>query len=110
MFRVQPDNQPGADWLESWLAGPLLDVGAGARRDALHFQTAFETVALEISEHLVDLLRARGVERVEHGDMFRLTDSFEWGRFRSVLVAGTQLGLAGSLTGVRELLASYGRS
>lgn len=34
------EEQPDADWIESWLDGPLLDVGAGAGRDTLYFQNS----------------------------------------------------------------------
>ncbi|GAB3675098.1 methyltransferase domain-containing protein [Halopiger thermotolerans] len=97
---------PDAAWLESRLdRGPLLDVGAGAGRDSLHFQERFETVALEISEPLVMLLRERGVSNVRRGDMFALCEAFDRDRFRSVLIAGTQLGLAKSMRGLRSFLA-----
>lgn len=46
-------------WLESWLDGPLLDMGAGAGRHALYFQDQFETVAIEQNEMLVEILRDR---------------------------------------------------
>jgi SAM-dependent methyltransferase len=101
------ESQAGADWIESWLTGPLLDVGAGAGRDALHFQERFETVALEISESLVALLESRGVGRVEHGDMFGLTDSFEPARFQSLLAVGTQVGLARSMPRLGKLLEQF---
>ena len=95
---------PDAAWLESHLDGPLLDVGAGAGRDALYFQDRFETVALEVSEPLVTLLRERGVETVLHGDMFDLREHVGPDRFRSVLIVGTQLGLAKSTAGLRAFL------
>ncbi|AFZ71698.1 class I SAM-dependent methyltransferase [Natronobacterium gregoryi] len=91
-------------WLESHLEGSLLDVGAGAGRDALYFQARFETVALEVSESLVTLLAERGVEDVRHGNMFDLRETFDHDRFRSVLIVGTQLGLAGSMAGLQALL------
>ena len=91
-------------WLESRLDGPLLDLGAGVGRDALHFQDRFETVAVEVSEHLVETMSDRGVEDARLGDMFALRETFEPDRFRSVLAHGTQVGLAGSMAGLRELL------
>lgn len=100
-------DQPAADWTESWLDGPLLDVGAGAGRDALVFQERFETVALEKSSRLVDLLAARGVEQAVQGDMFDLPAQFEPGRFQSLLVVGTQIGLAGSIDGLQSLLNDF---
>jgi hypothetical protein len=98
-----PDADAGA-WLASWVRGPLVDLGAGAGRHALVFQERVETVALEASEPLVALLRERGVDDARLGDMFALRDAFDRDQFGSALVVGTQLGLAGSLQGVRTFL------
>jgi hypothetical protein len=87
--------------LEEHLQGPLLDLGAGAGRDALYFQERFETVALEVEEPLVRTMAERGVENPVHGDMFDLTATFEPDRFAAVLAFGTQLGLAKSIAGLR---------
>lgn len=91
-------------WFDSTFEGPLLDVGAGAGRHTLYFQEQFETVALEVSDHLVELMDERGVEDTRRGDMFGLRETFERDRFRSVLVYGTQVGLSGSMGGLREFL------
>lgn len=93
-------DETGADWLASWLDGPLLDLGAGAGRDALHFQAEYETVALEVDGALATLLRERGVDRVVQGDMFALGETFGAESFQSVLSVGTQLGLATSVAGL----------
>jgi len=98
-----PDSEAGA-WLDERLDGPLVDLGAGAGRDALYFQERFETVALEVSEHLVQTLEERGVEDARRGDMFDLRSQFERDRFRSALALGTQVGLAGSMRRLREFL------
>ena len=94
----------GGEWLASWVDGPLLDLGAGAGRHALYFQERFETVAIEVSDHLVETMRERGVADVRQGDMFALRESFDRDRFRSALVVGTQVGLAGSMQGLRSFL------
>ena len=94
----------GGEWLESNLDGPLLDLGAGAGRHALYFQERFETVAVEVSDHLVETMRDRGVAHARHGDMFALREAFERDRFESALAIGTQLGLAGSMQGLRRFL------
>jgi hypothetical protein len=91
-------------WLESWLDGPLLDLGAGAGRDALYFQERFETVALDVDEQLVTLIEDRGVADVRQGDMFALPEQFDRDRFQSVLAIGTQVGLAKSMRGLAEFL------
>lgn len=99
----------GDDWLESALKEPLLDMGAGAGRHPLYFQERFETVAIEISEYLVEMMRERGVEDARHADMFALRETFERNRFRSAFAHGTQVGLAGSMAGLRRFLADLAR-
>lgn len=91
-------------WRDTWMSGPLLDLGAGVGRDALYYQERFETVAIEVSEHLVETMRDRGVNDARLADMFALPNYFERDRFRSAHAIGTQVGLAGSMTGVREFL------
>lgn len=98
------NNNERERWLDSWINGPLLDIGAGAGRDTLHFQEQHETVAIEISEHLVQTMRDRGVHDARQADMFALRETFERDRFRSALVIGTQLGLVGSKDGLRVFL------
>jgi len=97
------DHSEGA-WRDAWMAGPLLDMGAGAGRDARYYQDRFETVAIEVSDHLVEVLRDRGVRNARHADMFALPDHFDRDRFRSAHAIGTQVGLAGSMAGVRQFL------
>lgn len=98
-----PDSERGA-FHDSWLDGPLLDIGAGAGRDSLYFQERFETVAIDVSDHLLETMRERGVRDARRGDMFALREAFEWDRFRSVLAYGTQMGLVGSMQGLRRFL------
>jgi len=101
--RFRAESDAGA-WLAAQLSGPLLDLGAGAGRHALYFQEQFETVAVDRSAHLVDLLCDRGVEDARQVSMFSLREAFGCDRFRSVLSVGTQLCLAGSMQGLRRLL------
>lgn len=96
----EPDS-----WYENLVDGPLLDMGAGVGRDVLYFQERFEAVGIEVSEHLVETMRDRGVEDARLADMFSLRDHFERDRFRSAIANGTQVGLAGSMAGVRQFLA-----
>lgn len=92
-------------WRDSWMEGPLLDMGAGVGRDALYYQDRFETIAIEVSKPLVKTMRDRGVRDVRLADMFTLRDHFARDRFRSAHTVGTQLGLAGSMAGVRQFLS-----
>lgn len=104
-YFTEPGGE-GLEWLARWLEGPLLDVGAGAGRHALVFQERFETVATDVSDHLVATMRERGVADARAVDMFDVREQFERDRFGSVLAIGTQVGLAGSVRGLRELLGA----
>jgi hypothetical protein len=102
---VADTDDPDIDWVGSWLAGPVLDMGAGVGCHALPLQDHHETVAVEQSEPLVAVLRDRGVDDARVADMFALREAFDRDCFRSALAFGTQVGLAGSMAGLREFLA-----
>jgi SAM-dependent methyltransferase len=103
-FGDHDEHQQKWTWADVYIDGPLLDVGAGAGREARFYQDRFEVVATDVSEHLVTTMRERGVEDARVADMFALPDSFQTDRFDSVLSHGTQLGLAGSMVGLRRFL------
>lgn len=92
-------------WRDAWMEGPLLDIGAGAGRDTLYYQEQFETIAIEVSNHLVETMRDRGVRDARLANMFDLCGHFDRDRFRSAHSIGTQVGLAGSIAGVRQFLS-----
>lgn len=100
---------PPAAWSSEWkslldsLDGPVLDVGCGAGQHALFLQDDREVVAVDVSPGAVEAAREGGVDDARLMDMFAL--DFSRNRFRSALVNGTQLGLAGSFAGVREFLS-----
>lgn len=101
---------PPKDWSTDWkrrldeLDGPVLDVGCGAGTNARWLEDGGrEVVAIDVSPNAVRAGRSRGLEDVRVMDMFEL--DFPRDRFRSVLAKGTQIGLAGSLPGVRALLS-----
>lgn len=104
-FGKRTPDQDSTGYLSEWLSGPMLDMGAGVGRDARYFQERMETIALELSEHLVTAMDERGVENTRLGDMFALRESFERDRFRSAHALGTQLCLATSQTALRSFLA-----
>lgn len=104
-FRDFSTASEAGEFVESWLDGPLLDMGAGVGRHALYFQEQFETVAIEVSEHLVRTMRERGVDDAREADMFALRKTFDCDRFRSALAYGTQMGLVGSMQGLRRFLS-----
>jgi len=104
-FGEYTGNEQWAEWFESHLQGPLLDMGAGVGKHARHFQNQFETVAIEVSDDLVGVMEERGVENARKGDMFSLREQFGRDRFGSALAFGTQVGLAGSMDGLRTFLS-----
>jgi SAM-dependent methyltransferase len=90
------------------LGGPCLVLGCGSGRRALYLQDrGVEVLATDVSPGAVETARERGVENAIVADMFALP--FSRDRFRSVTAIGTQLGLAGSLAGVREWLGDAAR-
>lgn len=102
--------EPPEAWSTAWtdrldaLEGPVLDVGCGAAKYGRWLQDrGREVVGIDRSPYAVRTARERGLADVREMDMFDL--EFGAGRFRSVLVIGTQLGLAGSLPGVRVALS-----
>lgn len=105
---VDPDGDR-IEWLESWFDGPLLELGAGVGRDALYFQERWETVAVEVDDALVEAMDERGVDDARRGDMFALPEAFDRDRFRAAFAYGTQLGLVGSVAGLREFLGDLAR-
>jgi len=102
---VADTDDPEEDWVASWLEGPVLDMGAGVGRHALALQEHHDTVAIEQSDHLVEVMRDPGVDDAREADMFALREAFDRDQFRSAIAFGTQVGLAGSTGGLREFLA-----
>lgn len=108
---------PPEEWADGTIAilgrladrgGPIVDVGCGAGQHALYLQErSVDVVAIDVSPGAVGAARERGVEDVRIADMFDLP--FETDRFRSLHAVGTQLGLAGSLAGIADLLAEFAR-
>jgi SAM-dependent methyltransferase len=97
------------EWGEEILAlldafeGPVVDVGCGAGKHALYLQEDHEVVAFDVSPNAVRAARERGVSDAREMSMFEM--DLPRDRFRSALVNGTQIGLAGSLAGARAFLS-----
>lgn len=101
---------PPSTWDPKWrrrlskLDGPVLDAGCGVGTNARWLEAGGrEVVAIDVSPNAVRAARERGVQDVRVMDLFDL--DFPAERFRSLLAKGTQLGLAGSLPGVRATLS-----
>jgi len=104
-----------AGYFESWAAagddaflatveGSVLDLGAGAGRQALSVGERASVTAVEPSAALVDVLRDRGVDDVVRADMFSLREAFDRDAFDAAYSVGTQVGLARSVAGLGAFL------
>lgn len=86
------------------LAGPVLDLGAGAGRVALHLQErGLAVTAVESSPGAAEVCRRRGVADVRVHDLNDPPADRAWG---TVLLLCGNLGLGGSWEGNRRLLAT----
>jgi SAM-dependent methyltransferase len=96
------DRFPGEDALLARARGRILDAGCGAGRLALPLQQAGHTVTgLEISPGLCAVSRQRGLRDVRRGDVWGKLD----GPWDTIVLAGNNIGIAGSLAGAGRLLA-----
>lgn len=95
------------DWWERELLsevrdGPVLDLGCGAGRAALHFQElGLEVTAVDTSPGAVEVCRRRGVVDARVGDLNDPPGDRVWG---AVLLLCGNLGLGGSWPRNRALL------
>lgn len=95
------------DWWERELldavtTGPVLDLGAGAGRAALHFQDrGLRVTAVERDRLAAEVCRRRGVHDVRVADLNDPPDDLRWA---AVLLLCGNLGLGGSWDGNRALL------
>lgn len=99
--------EPWAPDDDSFLAtvdGSVLDLGAGAGRQALAVGERASVTAVEPSGCLVDVLRDRGVDDVVRADMFSLRERFDRDAFDAAYSVGTQVGLAKSVAGLSAFL------
>ncbi|KAB1194439.1 methyltransferase domain-containing protein [Haloferax sp. MBLA0076] len=104
-YLVPEERWPDEKWeFVDSLRTPVLDVGCGAGQHALAVQRRGDVVAFDVSPNAVRTARKRGVEAAFVGDMF--APAVEFGRFETVLAIGTQIGLARTIDGLTDLLAS----
>ncbi len=81
--------------------GPVLDVGAGAGSHSLELQSrGLDVTAIDLSAGAVKTMLDRGVSNALCQDFF----TFAQGEFRSILLLMNGAGMAGSLSGLGNLL------
>ncbi|MFB6125618.1 MAG: methyltransferase domain-containing protein [Halanaeroarchaeum sp.] len=98
----------GDAFLLEGVDGPLLDVGAGAGQHALALQDRHAVTGLEVSDALVETMRERGVADARRGDLFALREAVDRRDFASVLVVGTQIGLATTVSELEAVFEAFG--
>lgn len=104
---LDPYFAPPEEWstmdfeILSHFDGDVLDLGCGAGRHSLYLQDQHNVVAVDRSPLTVQVARDRGVDHVAVMDLFHLGFGAS---FENLLVAGGQLGIPGSLDGLRKLL------
>lgn len=103
-FRPEPDWEPEERRLIEMVShGPVLDLGAGAGRVALHLQErGLRVTAVESSPGAAEVCRRRGVLDVRVQDLNDPPTDQAW---RTVLLLCGNLGLGGSWEGNRRLLS-----
>lgn len=97
------EEMPELEWIAlQQCRGEILDIGAGAGSHALALQQLGQDVtALEISPLASEVIRARGVQKVLCEDVFRLTGRK---KYDTLLLMMNGIGLAGTLSGLRDFL------
>ncbi len=82
--------------------GTVLDVGAGAGSFALELQEkGIQVTALEISSLSCEIMRQRGVEKVEEGNIWEYSSA----KYETLLLMMNGIGLAGTLESLPAFLS-----
>lgn len=99
-FRVEED-MPDIEWMAlEQCRGKVLDIGAGAGSHALLLQEqGINVTAIDISPLAVEIMQERGVNKATAADIFTYQ-----GKFDTLLLLMNGIGLAGTLTGLKDLL------
>jgi SAM-dependent methyltransferase len=82
--------------------GKILDIGAGAGCHSVYLQKSGKDVtALEISKLCCDVLQKRGIKKIVNSDI----NSYSGERFNTLLLLMNGIGIAKTITGLKELLS-----
>ena len=96
------EEMPELEWMAlQECRGRILDIGAGAGSHALVLQQmGLDATALDISPKAAAIMELRGVKKILREDFFRLRE----GSYDTLLLLMNGIGLAGTLSGLREFL------
>jgi hypothetical protein len=97
-FEEMPDIE---QYALSFCAGRVLDIGAGAGSHSLYLQEeGFDVTALDISSGCLNIMLARGIQKVLNTDFFILHD----GGYNTLLLLMNGIGISGNLEGMVRFL------
>ncbi len=103
-FRQPPDFSPLEQAALALCQGHVLDVGAGTGCHSLALQDqGFQVMAIDISPHAVEIMRARGVRHVECVDVFDLGRN-RLHTFDTLLLMMHGIGMVETLAGMDRFL------
>jgi SAM-dependent methyltransferase len=99
------DDIPDIEWLAlNECRGQILDIGAGAGSHALILQQRnIDVTAIDISPLAVDVMKHRGVTHAAMADIF----TYNQGKFDTLLLLMNGIGLAGTITRLKQLLLHF---
>ena len=103
-FREE-DNMPDLEWMAlEQCRGKVLDIGAGAGSHSLLLQEqGIDVTALDISPLCISVMKERGVKKVIEADVF----AYCKGRYDTLLLLMNGIGLAGTVSRLKELLQHF---
>jgi SAM-dependent methyltransferase len=95
------DDMPDIEWMAlEQCRGKVLDIGAGAGSHALLLQQqGLNVTAIDISPLCVKTMQQRGVNKAIEADIFTYQAKYD-----TLLLVMNGIGLAGTLTGLKDLL------
>ncbi|MES2379036.1 MAG: methyltransferase domain-containing protein [Bacteroidota bacterium] len=95
------DDMPDIEWMAlEQCRGKVLDIGAGAGSHALFLQQqGLNVTAIDISPLCVKTMQQRGVNKAIEADIFTYQAKYD-----TLLLVMNGIGLAGTLTGLKDLL------
>jgi SAM-dependent methyltransferase len=100
-FRNEEDLPDLESYALSLCHGKILDIGAGAGSHALILQEkGMDVTAIEISPLSAQLMKARGVEKIVHEDVYKFNEE----KFDTLILLMNGIGLAGDIEGFKKLL------
>lgn len=102
IFFRDPPNFTPQEWMALELCrGRVLDIGAGCGSHCLWLQDqGLEVWGLDASEVAIQIMRQRGVDRLNHGDLF----SFSQSGFNTLLLLMNGIGIVQTLDQVQPFL------